>query len=37
MLGEPGRLAAMADAMRAAATLDAAERAATVVEEAARG
>jgi undecaprenyldiphospho-muramoylpentapeptide beta-N-acetylglucosaminyltransferase len=37
VLGESGRLAAMASAMRDAATLDAAERAATVVQGVARG
>ncbi len=37
LLGEPGRLAAMSAAMRAAATVDAAEQVATLVEEVARG
>lgn len=37
ILGRPGRLAAMSRAMRGAATLDAAERAAAVAEAAARG
>ncbi|CAN5771369.1 undecaprenyldiphospho-muramoylpentapeptide beta-N-acetylglucosaminyltransferase [soil metagenome] len=37
LLDDPDRLAAMARALRAAATLDAAERAAAVVESAARG
>lgn len=36
LLADPGRLAAMAAAMRAAATIDAAERVASVVEAAAR-
>lgn len=37
LLSEPGRLQAMATAMRAGATVDAAERAAVVVERVARG
>lgn len=37
LLDEPGRLAAMSAAMRAAATIDAAERAAAVAEGVARG